>query len=189
MNRSDIRKIQEQSQQGFTLIELVIAIAVTGLLGVGVLMAFAQISRVNDSGNAHVVAVKQVENAVHSINRDIQMAQIVTPGDSSGFPVTLSWSTWGDPAASPPVAPETIQIVYSLASNGSGKYNLVRNDGTNSRTIAEMISTASVTPNANSAFKPPKTWYTIQITSAVAAGHNVASETRKIDIVPRPGNS
>ena len=177
-------KLLFKNQRGFTLIEVLVAMAISGLLGTGVVMASAQIFNVNGVGNARITAVKQVENAIHYLNRDVQMAQTVTPQGVSGFPLTLTWISWGSPTAIPPVPPITEQVIYSLDNNG----NLWRNDGTTNTTVARQVTGANVTGNTDISLNPPKTWYTIQITTTAYSGSKMDSETRKIDIIPRPGS-
>lgn len=181
MRLSKSSKVLLKSQVGFTLIELAASIAISGILGTGVVMSLAQIANVNGVGNARITAVKQVENAIYYLNRDVQMAQTVIPQGASGFPLTLTWMTWGTPTATPPVPPTTIQVVYSVDNNGA----LRRNDGTTNRAVAQLITADNVTINTDVSLNPPKTWYTIQITTTAHSGTKQDSETRKIDIIPR----
>jgi len=41
-------------------------------------------------------AVKQVENALHYLNRDIQMSHIVEQDEAGYFPLRLSWQELDD---------------------------------------------------------------------------------------------
>ena len=164
-----------KKQRGFTLIEVLVSLAIIGILGGGIAAAIFQIGNVADIDSAHVTAVKQVETAIHYINRDVQSAQIVTPQGATGF--TLQWTTWGAPLATPPVSPSTMQITYSLDNNGNLKRNGV--------TVAQWITSITATPPSPGA-TPPTQWYVIRINAAVTSGSKQASETRQINIVPRP---
>jgi prepilin-type N-terminal cleavage/methylation domain-containing protein len=178
---TDLKSLKK-NQTGFTLIELVVAMAITGILGVGVFTALFQIRNVNDTDNARMSAVKQVENAVYYINRDAQSAQTITPGGDSGFPLTLTWKTWGTPTASPPVPPSTQNIIYSLDSNGI----LSRSDGSSSKQIARYISTDS--DDTNCSYNLTNHRITIQISAIYTIRSKQAREMRQIEIVPRPGS-
>jgi prepilin-type N-terminal cleavage/methylation domain-containing protein len=167
---------------GFTLIELVVAMAITGILGAGVLTSLYQIRNVNDTDNARMSAVKQVENAVFYINRDAQSAQTITPGEDAGFPLTLTWKTWGTPTASPPVLPSTLNVIYTLDSDGL----LWRNDGSSNKQIARYISTDS--DDTNCSYNLSNHRITIQITAIYTIRSKQAREMRQIEIVPRPGS-
>ena len=79
-----------KNQSGFTLIEIIIAVAVAGLIISAITGTIFQVFTTNTRDTAHMVAVKQVENAVHWISRDAQMAQVIEPGEDSGFPLNLS---------------------------------------------------------------------------------------------------
>ena len=80
-------------QRGFTLIELLVALAITGAISGGITMSIFQTLDYSARSNARMVAIKQVENAIHHISRDVQMAQIIEPAadpDPDGFPLTLT---------------------------------------------------------------------------------------------------
>jgi hypothetical protein len=53
-----------------------------------------QVWTINASVGNRMTALKQVENAVHWLGRDAQMAQYTTPAGASGFPLNLQWVEW-----------------------------------------------------------------------------------------------
>jgi prepilin-type N-terminal cleavage/methylation domain-containing protein len=169
-----LRKMLTRNQIGFTLIEVIIGIAICGMLGGGIVTAIYQIGRVSDMGNARVTAVKQVENALFYINRDVQMAQNPIVGTNSSFPLTLSWKSWEDNVQH--------QITYNLNSAG----NLTRNNGTTTSTVAKFIDTDN--GNTNWTYDSNSHKMTVVITATVIAGHKQSTETRKVEIIPRPGS-
>ncbi|MFW0860383.1 MAG: prepilin-type N-terminal cleavage/methylation domain-containing protein, partial [Dehalococcoidia bacterium] len=87
--------MMHKSQRGFTLIELIIAIAITGIIIGGIVMTIFQVISVNALTANHLTAVRQVQNAGHWITSDAKMAQSVATTGASGFPLTLTWSEWG----------------------------------------------------------------------------------------------
>ena len=95
---SFISKITK-NQRGFTLIELIIAIAITTLITGGVASALFQVYNVNTLNSNHMTATRQVQNAGFWISQDSQMAQIVdTVDDGSTAEIEilfLSWTGWG----------------------------------------------------------------------------------------------
>jgi prepilin-type N-terminal cleavage/methylation domain-containing protein len=95
---SFISKITK-NQRGFTLIELIIAIAITTLIIGGVASALFQVYNVNTLNSNHMNATRQVQNAGFWISQDSQMAQIVDTTDDVGTAeieiLFLSWTGWG----------------------------------------------------------------------------------------------
>jgi len=93
---------------GFTLIELLIAIAVIAMLAGLVASAVNQTISVNASSGARTEAIRQLDVAIDTMRRDIQMAQQVEAPDAKGFPLELSWKEWNN---------TNYTITYSLQGN------------------------------------------------------------------------
>jgi prepilin-type N-terminal cleavage/methylation domain-containing protein len=89
--------IKSRKREGvFTLIEILIALAIAGLLATGILASISQLFSVNASSNARMRAIKQIELAVDRIRIDVQMAQDITDSDH-GDPdifLVLKWKEW-----------------------------------------------------------------------------------------------
>jgi prepilin-type N-terminal cleavage/methylation domain-containing protein len=81
------------TQKGFTLIEILVALAISGaILGVAsaAVITVMKTSSQNDEWN---VNLRQVQNAGHWITRDALMAQVIHDNTSGVF-LDLSWSDW-----------------------------------------------------------------------------------------------
>jgi len=64
-----------RGENGFTLIEMVIAVAITGIIGLGTATSTYHVM-IHGSRNADATSASQhVLNAIHWISRDVQMAQ------------------------------------------------------------------------------------------------------------------
>jgi len=85
-------------QPGFTLVEMVAGLAITGILLVGISNILFQFVTINANSSSGMTATKQVENTIDSIRRDALMAQKIIPDtvDASGFPLRFEWITWSN---------------------------------------------------------------------------------------------
>ena len=76
-----------KNQRGFTVIELLVAIAISGLITSGLTLTIFQVFSGNARNSSEMIVIRQVQNAGHWISRDTLMAQVVTPAEA----VTVSW--------------------------------------------------------------------------------------------------
>jgi prepilin-type N-terminal cleavage/methylation domain-containing protein len=172
-------KKQFDKETGFTLIEILIAVVITGILAMGIASVIPQIYKVDYICNSKIVAVKQVENAIHYINRDIQQAQKIET-NGTGYWIRLTWVSWDDNIKT--------QIIYNVDNNQNlvRQQSLTQNESTNTTTfdVARFIDSGSkvVTPPGTN----EKTW-TVQLTSIFTSGTKTATVTREIKVIPRPG--
>jgi prepilin-type N-terminal cleavage/methylation domain-containing protein len=167
------------NQKGFTLLETLLALLISGVVGAAIISATITIGNVNDRNIARTIAVKQVENSVHYINRDTQQAQKIEV-NGLDYWLKLSWTTWDDN--------NTQNVVKYYFVNNNLTRSLSQDGGAPQISpIAHDIVTRSITPPSLLTVPPEKSW-TIQLTAEVRSGSIVASETREIKIVPRPGS-
>jgi prepilin-type N-terminal cleavage/methylation domain-containing protein len=81
--------LKHQNEKGFTLIEVLVALAITAVMIPVMAMSTATILRNNQQAVAHNIVLQQVNNAGYWISRDVQTAKNVTLTEPSGFPLTL----------------------------------------------------------------------------------------------------
>jgi hypothetical protein len=151
------------NQKGFSLIQLMIGMAITAILGTVITVSLWQTITIDGASNKHMLAISQVENAVFYLNRDVQMS---LPADTydSGFPLILRGG-----------------ITYSLVSphDGSPAY-LQRNDNGFTQVIARYINTDT---NLTSCFySEGKLIITLTVTTG---GFMSATESRTLMVMPR----
>ena len=164
-----------RSQKGFTIIELLIALAITSAIGGGISMAVIQIFDHNAQSTTRMIAVKQVENTVHWLNRDVQMAQVVAPTanpDPDGLPLTLSWVEWDNTEN---------EVVYALASGELTRSYSIDGGEPNVRVVARYANPDSALTNCSL----DGAVLTFKITATVSEGSKSASESRTVDILAR----
>ena len=159
-----------RSQHGFTLIEILVGMALTGILIVGIVVTIFQVNVGTAQNKNSMYALRQVQTAGYYFSRDTLQADCIGiyPADN-GFPVTL---TWYDPGTS-----ENHSIKYEYDSNT--RY-LTRTDLINNSTtrVADNIdSTTSFTNNG--------TGYFILTVTAETSGYQPAIATRTYEIEPR----
>jgi prepilin-type N-terminal cleavage/methylation domain-containing protein len=87
-----------KSEKGFTLVELLITIAVSGIVFTVVAALIFQLSTVSGAGNNKLAAIHDLQNASYWFNRDGQMSVSASTGtnsltfvSSSGSTVAYSW--------------------------------------------------------------------------------------------------
>ena len=180
-------------QRGFTLIETVIALAITGVVAASVGTALFQIQSAISSHSAHIAAVKQVENAAHYINRDVQSAQVITPQGSQGFPLVLTWVSWDSASTD-----YTTIVTYALNPPTSGSVQLTKRlqtyqaDGSLNKdqttVVAKYINYSTSSPsNTYCNYNAGNHTLTLQLSTTATSRDKQATETRLLSIIPRPG--
>jgi len=159
-----------RNQQGITLVELLIAIGIAAIIAGAVTTVTYQIWANDAHAKAQMTAIKQVENALHYISRDIQMAQVIqTDALAADEVLRLTWVDWDN---------NTYQVSYTLSDG-----NLTRDYSAGNHTIvAQDVTSFSVSPIPYSGDE-----VTVSITSTVE-GAKPASETRIVEAIPRSGS-
>ena len=158
------RRLGTNNQRGFTLIELLVALAIIGVITSAISMVIYQTLTIPAQSRTHMTAVKQVENAIHWLSRDVQQAQeISTPG----FPLTLTWVNWDNTVH---------QVTYTL-ENGE----LER---ANSASGGDPIVVARHIDSANTDCQFTDGIFTFTITATVS-GFRPSTEIREGKILPR----
>ena len=77
------------SENGFTIIEVIVALAITGIIVPVMAMSTATLLSNNQGAVDHNIVLQQVQNVGYWISRDVQTAKTVTLTEPGGFPLTL----------------------------------------------------------------------------------------------------
>ena len=170
-----LRSIWE-NQKGFTLIEVVAILIITGLIGAGTAVATIQVMEQGASNSSHTAASRQATNAVHWISRDVQMAQILEddPGPN-GFPLKLEWKKWDNSAH---------EVVYTLQNNKISRSYSVDGGAPEVTLIAQYINED---PGLTKCTVDEDDYVvTLIISSSVVGGDLVVNFTKEAEISARP---
>lgn len=164
-----------KSQKGITLLELLVAFAVSGIITGGITMTLYQVVTGTVRTSNHMAAVKQVENAGYWVSRDAQLIQgepvIVKDGDQL-VSVTFTWTDWNDTVNT---------VTYTLDGT-----ELWRDDGAQQMAVAQFIDTDPEKTNfdfVDTNGDTIKDTAIFKVTAAVGGG---LPQTREYRIVPRP---
>jgi prepilin-type N-terminal cleavage/methylation domain-containing protein len=174
-------------QGGFTLLELIIAIAIAGLITAGITMAIMQILTINHRASNHMIAVRQVQQAGKEVSKDTLQAQNIVLTDGTGeyppntnFPLTLNWTDSED---------QVNVVVYNITEDGE----LARRHSVNGTDVATALPVVaqyidfSIDPVTSEA-RTRCEWDPVRrvLNFTVTAALGTESETRIYEIDPRP---
>ena len=171
-----------RSQKGFTLLELIIVIALTGIISTAAAMSIHQIFTGTAFSNDQNTAINQVRNAAYWISRDAQMAQ---PDEIKGSNLTLGrflqlkWNSFDSNT--------THAVNYTLEDMpGNGLKKLKRSETINSDSLTNTLIAQYIKP-----MEEEETWcswnstekiLTVNITAQVGG----RTEKRTFQVEPRP---
>ncbi len=170
-----------RNQVGLTLIELIIALAITGIVTGATTYIVFQVFDGEARSNNHMDAISRVQNVGREVSRDAGMAQIVSlTDDEDGFPLTLVWSEWEDN--------DTHQVVYTIEDNNLKRVHTINGSPSETYTFEYIIgndpdSGALVTYCERD---PATNQLVFTLTATAGFGSQRISETRVYQTAPRP---
>jgi prepilin-type N-terminal cleavage/methylation domain-containing protein len=163
------------NRDGFTILEVLIAVAITGLLAAGLSVLISQLFNINANSRSHMTAIKQIEIAINRLSSDIQMAQIIEPyQNNNGFPLSLAWKDWDNTAT---------EITYFMVGDELKRQVSLNGDAPLETVVASKIQSIQInTPPAGYSGRE------VSITISASVGsYQSTVESRTFAVLPRPG--
>jgi prepilin-type N-terminal cleavage/methylation domain-containing protein len=160
---------------GFSLVELLVALSITAVLGSVITVSITQVLTIGISDKNQMNVVKQVENSLHYINRDAQMASDIVPSGGH-FPLLLTWNEWS--IASNDLTGPRHQVTYTIVSNLLERVEVVDANPAITTRIADNIADTSECAFSDSVL-------TVKLIAHVG-GFKPATETRTLEVKARP---
>jgi prepilin-type N-terminal cleavage/methylation domain-containing protein len=162
-----------RNRLGFTLIELAIAMAISGIIAGAVTMTMFQIFDSSGRTSNHMTVIRQAQDAGYWVSHDVLMAQDIVVAAEPGFPFTLTWSDWTDN--------EIHTVVYRIVDGELQRVHSINSVPDSTDVVAEFIDP----DNTSCEYTAGK--LTFKVTVTLGAGLAAQTETRTYEVVPRPG--
>jgi len=164
-----------KDQKGFSLLELIIVIALTGLITAAITMTVFQVFNMNTRTANRMAAVSQVQHAGKVVSEDILEANTVDAGNDPDTPeLELLTLTRNDTATN-----STHEVIYILDEGVLWRSESVEGEeGEIVTRVAEYIDPAQTS------CVPVGTAFRFTVTATVGD----ESETRIYRVQPRPGS-
>jgi prepilin-type N-terminal cleavage/methylation domain-containing protein len=171
------KKLRQQNNRGFTLIEVIIAVAITGVIMTGITTGIIQLLTINNQNTNSITAQRQVQQVGYAMSTDgVQARSIIENvggnahlADTNPFSWPIKYS-WIDNNG------VTHDTVYTL-SGGVVSRSETFGATTINKNIATDISTAVFSRTGNGTYR--------LVITAVINGKFTVTETRTYDIKMR----
>ncbi|MFC1961872.1 type II secretion system protein J [Chloroflexota bacterium] len=165
------------NEEGYSLIGVLIALAIMSTITTGIMMAIDQIYNVNSDRTSHIIAIREVQNAGHWFTHDGQKAITIEPTqDSDGFPLTMSWDDSDE---------NQHEVVYILSLDNELQRQHYINRTINPHPDTTVSVASYIDPSKTSCDVTENNELVVSVTAAVNIDHVAYTEARTYRIFPR----
>ena len=157
-----------KDQRGFSILELVIVMLLTGLITAAITTTFFQVFDINTRTANHMSALSQVQQAGKLVSEDILEAQAIDDSPVGGEFLILGWNNTA-----------THEVIYTLEDGELWRSESIDDGDPTMTRVAEYIDS-----------DPTKTYCELQgdvLIFKVTATVGEESEQRLYRVQPRPG--
>lgn len=167
----------KKGERGFSLVELVIVVALAGLVGAAITATAFQVFTFSTRLSNQMTAVRQVQQAGFWVSPDVMMAQNVTPGGCPDCLVNLYWEEEGGTG-------DSHNVTYKLIDMSGGLKRLEREHYVNSAFDSATAVAECIDP-AQTSFVLVVGGGAYDFTVTATVGEQ--TETRVYEVKPRVG--
>ncbi len=136
----------KRTEKGFSLIEILVVVAITGVISVAISQIIFVMMDVVTGNRAHVDVIVQVQNAERWLEMDVKMAQtveVVRNDPSHAGTLMLTWHTWGGTKSS---------VNYFIRNNQLMRYETEYSPTGGTRTYETFIAKDVVSGSPQTSF-------------------------------------
>jgi prepilin-type N-terminal cleavage/methylation domain-containing protein len=126
-------KMSSKRSNGFTLVEILVALAITGLIGGAITTSIVQMFDINHQNTNSITAQRQVQQVGYNMSRDGQNAQAVDPSPGGTGLAEFTWTEWDG---------DLIIVTYNLSGGIISRTESVNGVAGAPRQIATDINAA-----------------------------------------------
>jgi prepilin-type N-terminal cleavage/methylation domain-containing protein len=175
LERMNMKKLRKD-QKGFTILELVIVMLLTGIITAAITTTFFQVFNINTRTANHMIAVSQVQQAGKLVSDDMLEAQTVTVGGTMGFPLSVNWTEGG-------MSGDSHEVIYTLEDMPTGDFKVLWRSESIDGGDPTVTRVAEYIDSVETSFELEGNVVIFTVTATVGE----ESETREYKVQPRPG--
>ena len=160
-------------QKGFTLIELILGLAISGFLIAAIGTTLSRTLIENARVRNHNLAIRQVQNVGYWVSRDAVGAQMVVADSDPDTPdfLILRWTDWDN---------VIYEAVYYFDGNQLYRRHTRSTGGTEEMIVGRHIDAGSTT------FENTGPSWVLSVQATVDGFPSPATEYRSYEVLPRP---